>query len=146
MKHLLTKLKKAIFDVLESMFFMFPEEFEGGIVIGRKWEKYIITISGEEGYTLDFYFNRNLGRLMAVNYLGEKEANITDQLVDETCKEAVNVITGNLLNNLHINYTIGVPSKVEMDKPFSFQEKAEEHNVITLNIETQPFMVVIKSN
>jgi len=90
------QLKKVIFEILENMFFLFPEE-DGGTVPPMVFEGNI-AINGKEKILLRFFIPERLAQIMAENFIGEEVEDISNQDVIEVVKEFVNMIGGNYIS------------------------------------------------
>ena len=119
---MMRQLKNVIFEILEDMFFIFPQE-ENEIVLPPKLIKGTIAISGEERIILRFFITKALARIMAANFMGEEEKEISDQEIIEVIKEFVNMVGGNYVSliDLEGRMQLGLPqvketSKKELDK------------------------------
>ena len=117
---MMIQLKNVIFEILEDMFFVFPEE-ENEIVFPPKLIEGNIAISGEERIILRFFITKTLARIMAANFMGEKK--ISDQEIIEVIKEFANMVGGNYVSliDLEGRMQLGLPqvketSKKELDK------------------------------
>jgi len=117
---MMIQLKNVIFEILEDMFFIFPEE-ENEIVFPPKLIEGNIAISGKEKIILHFFVTKTLARIMAANFMGEKK--ISDQEIIEVIKEFTNMVGGNYVSliDLEGRMQLGLPqvketSKKELDK------------------------------
>jgi len=141
---MLTNLKTVIFKVFQDMFFLFPEDYEEE----PKFTKDIIRVNiaiykrEDDKKTLSFYFTESLAKMMTENYLGQNDE-LSDVIIQETLKEAVNVIGGNFLNSFEESYNLGIPeiSKPESEK--NIYEKVEDDMNNLLKIETETFLFSI---
>ncbi|MDL1970000.1 MAG: chemotaxis protein CheX [Candidatus Desulfofervidaceae bacterium] len=113
---IMKQLKNVIFEILEDMFFIFPEE-ENEIVLPPKLIEGNIAISGKEKIILRFFIPKELARIMAENFMGEEEREISDQDIIEVIKEFVNMVGGNYLSliDLEGKMQLGLPQVKEID-------------------------------
>ena len=148
MKELLQNLKKVIFNVFQDMFFIFPEDGEE-IDPDRDicYKKVAISIqkSGETTYLFQLYFTENQGRMMTENYLGQTEE-ITDNLIEETLKEAANVIGGNFLNLFQQGYSLGIPELMSCQVIDRISNMYHSETGLLLEMEGEPFLLMVKVN
>jgi hypothetical protein len=142
MKQMLTTLTQVIFEIFGDMFFMFPDHYDEGenVAFPKDWIKYKIKIAKEKTFWLNFYFTPQQTKLMAENFLGEEAGEISDVLIAETIKEAVNVMGGNLLNRLDGDYILGIPEKCSTEDVLKLKNFCNDYNSLLLNIEEQPFL------
>lgn len=149
MNQISTILKQVIFEIFGDMFFLFPDGYDTDEqpVFPVDWIKFRVMISQQNSYYLNFYFTPQQARLMAENYLGEDAGDISDIIIDETLKEAVNVVAGNLLNRLDTDYQLGIPEKDQTEDPMSLKNLHQQgkHHSILLNVEEQPFLATVTS-
>jgi len=112
---MMRQLKNVIFEILEDMFFIFPEE-ENEIVFPPKLIEGNIAISGEKRIILRFFITKVLARIMAANFMGEKK--ISDQEIIEVIKEFANMVGGNYVSliDLEGRMQLGLPQVKETNK------------------------------
>jgi hypothetical protein len=109
MDQLKPAIRKAIFEVFERMFFIFPEEPDDPLPAVALWRKIAIMMAGTENLTLTCFFPYRLGVRLTENYLGMGADEVTEQLIEETIKEAVNVVAGNFLAYAGRENVLGLP-------------------------------------
>ncbi len=95
MDNLLRNLKTAIFNVMETMYFLVPDEENGGEIADGLTA--YIGVTGAPNYRLSLTFDRELVRMMAVDLLGVDEDDLDDDLVYKCLSETANVVAGNYL-------------------------------------------------
>jgi CheY-specific phosphatase CheX len=87
-------LMNAIFEVFEKMFFVFLEPVDEDI----KYDMIAsINFTGPIKGDIDVLFTRDLAGAMVQNMLGVDESGVTQKLIEDCVKEAVNMIGGNFL-------------------------------------------------
>lgn len=147
MDQTLSLLRNVIFEILQDMFFIFPEEYDDKeikTVSDIELASFSIDIQGKDPFELYFFFTRDTGLEMASNYLGEEEETIDQKMIKETIKEAVNVIGGNFLNHMSMDLELGLPKYC---KNFSFHEIYTSLNLkhaLIYKVNEQPFISMIK--
>lgn len=146
MKQIFQTMRQVIFEIFGDMFFMFPEEYDEGVEFPSNWIKYRIIVSNDKDFFLNFYFTPGQAKLMAENFLGEEAEDISDTIIDETLKEAVNVLGGNLLNRIHEDYHLGIPEKCTTEKTDRLTDISLETESLLLNIENEPFLATVTSS
>lgn len=149
MNQRLNLLKKVIFEVLQDMFFLFPDELDDD----ESFEKadnptiysFSIPIDGNGPFKLRFFLTFETGKQMASNYLGEEEKDIDHKLIIETFKEAVNVLGGNYLNIIGTDHHLGLPEYHDKTSLKNILKVTENNinNSIKLKIEGEPFLAII---
>ena len=145
MNQTLTTLKQVIFEIFGDMFFMFPDQYEPDEepVFPANWIKYRIQIKQKKILWLSCYFSPEQTVQMAENFLGASPEEISDVIVAETVKEAVNVFGGNLLNRLGDDYQLGIPEPCDAEDTAVLKEIYDRGDGILLNVEEFPFLATI---
>jgi hypothetical protein len=142
MKPMSAMLETVIFEIFEKMFFLFPEKADAPVATGSDWLTYTIAISGPPNCSIRCHYPRPLARLMASNYIGSDDADLSDETVSETCKEALNVIAGHLINQLGEEYQLGIPEAVPASAVLADGATASGERLF-FAIAEQPFLVVL---
>lgn len=95
---MLESLKAATFEVLETMFYIFPEDPEekekllrgAGL---RAW----VPVRGPKKFRVGLSVPLNLAREMAANFLGLDREAVTPEQLRDVVKETANMVAGALL-------------------------------------------------
>lgn len=135
-------LKQAIFDIFADMFYLFPEERPDQVETPLDDTAYSIDLSGEAHITITCHISATLARLMTANFLGEDKLQVSAFLVDETLKEALNVIAGQLLVDLPGTWSLGFPRTVSGAPPGGLTEEPP----IVLRVEGETFLALIATD
>lgn len=99
---MLAALKLATFEVLETMFYLFPESLEEGEAAParapflRSW----VTIAGPQSICIGLQVPQSLARKMAANFLGTDEEEISLAQMEDILKETTNMMAGAFLSKL----------------------------------------------
>ena len=99
---MLSNLKAATFEVLETMFYLFPETLEDGEVLPargpflRSW----VTIAGPQSICMGLQVPQSLARKMAANFLGTEEEEISQPEMEDILKETSNMMAGAFLSKM----------------------------------------------
>jgi chemotaxis protein CheY-P-specific phosphatase CheC len=99
---MLAKLKAVTFEVLETMFYLFPESLEEGEAMPsrgpylRSW----VSIAGPQSIRIGLLVPQSLARKMAANFLGTGEEEIYQQEMEDILKEATNMMAGAFLSKM----------------------------------------------
>jgi len=104
-------LKDIISEVLEEMFFMVPEGLEGVGLQARGDLLAEIVLRGERSIRLMFLLSKATAEQMAQNLLPGEET--TPQLVKDVLKEFANMVGGNLIKYLGVDWRLGLPEVYE---------------------------------
>jgi len=91
-------LRAATFEVLETMFFLFPESAEGidlefqgpGL---RAW----VPVSGPQPFSIGITVPLELARELAANFLGVPSPEVSPEDLDDVMRELANMIVGAFL-------------------------------------------------
>lgn len=124
---MLDNLKAATFEVLETMFFVFPESLEeaAGMFHGpgiRAW----VPVDGPQRFRVGLTVPLPLAREMAVSFLGLEKDDLTPQQVEDAVKEAANMVAGNFLGKEEASsaYNLEPPQALGLD----LDSQAWHHN------------------
>jgi CheY-specific phosphatase CheX len=154
-KVLKTAMKNSISDVLETMVFL-PLDFCDTLNVPELWnmEKDQIiaaklNFDGPFSGCAVFCIPKRLALSMTAAFMGKDEEDVSDDQVDGTAKEIINMIIGNIfsLYESEATFNLGIPEMVRYDnfskdlsdpeKRFSIViETLENHLVFQMNIET----------
>lgn len=135
-------LKKVISEILETMFFMFPEPWEGEEAyqeLGRETLEGRIALGGEGGFGIHIYLSVPLAKKMAANFLGCKEEELSDVEIRDVVREAVNMLAGNLLNTEESlrRLEMSIPEVLEGKEGVQWKAKDE----VILVVEGYPLII-----
>jgi len=129
-------LMTSIFEVFEKMFFTFLEPLDED---EPQWNyDMVATIKffGPEKGDMSIYLTNGLAETMAENMLNLGSTDISEALVMDIAKEAVNMICGNFVRKLDISkvYELTIPTFAKESGTFLFKESNE--NTIRLALES----------
>lgn len=109
---MLANLKAVTFEVLETMFFLFPEAVEDTDLQaqGRCLQAWV-PVSGPQTFRLGLLVTENLAKQMAANFLGSTEAEISSERMEDILKETANMMGGAFLSRLQASqaFNLQVP-------------------------------------
>ncbi len=142
MKEMLPDLKNVIFNVFQDMLFVFPDEYDDVVEFPDNWIKCRIKLYKAETIYFSLYFTPSQARVIAGNYLGQSE-DLPDEIIYETIKETANVVGGNFLNSFKKDYSLGIPELLDAEDKDIIEEKYKEGNGILLEIEDEPFLILV---
>lgn len=97
METILKNLKIAIFDVMEKMYFLLPDESDGSIPEISDSVTVYIGITGNPTYLVTFVYENNLAVTMSSDLLGLDKEDVDTATIHKCLKETANVIAGNFL-------------------------------------------------
>ncbi|MHB8068340.1 MAG: chemotaxis protein CheX [Desulfobaccales bacterium] len=99
---MLAKLRAATFEVLETMFFLFPESLEEGDILRSRgpFLRSSVAIAGPQSIRIGLQVPESLARKMAANFLGTGEDQISQLEMEDILKETANMLAGSFLSKL----------------------------------------------
>ncbi len=142
MKEILPDLKNVIFNVFQDMLFVFPDEYDNEVKFPDNWIKCRIKLYKEKTIYFSLYFTPNQARIITENYLGQND-DLPDSIIYETIKETANVVGGNFLNSFKKDYSLGIPELLDTEDKNILEKKYKEGNGILLDIEDEPFLILV---
>ena len=120
-KDMTTAMKNSISDVLETMFFL-SLDFSDDIDILEQWDTgkdpviaAKLSFSGPlSGYAV-FCIPKKSALSITADFMGKDEQEISDDQINETIKEIINMIIGNTFSKYDpdVVFDLGVPELVE---------------------------------
>ncbi len=95
---MLENLKAATFEVLETMFFLFPENLEEATAFFhgpglRAW----VPVEGPKNFRVGLTVSLPLAREMAANFLGLEKDEVSPDKLEDMLKETANMVAGSFL-------------------------------------------------
>jgi hypothetical protein len=125
-------LRNAIFNVMEKMYFLLPDESYTCTDEGDIKDTVYIGITGNPGYLLSFSAERKLLLSMTADFLGLDIEEINDETVRNCLHETANVIGGRVLLSFEndSNRNITLPC-IKREDVFG---DCTGHNHITVNM------------
>ena len=115
---MLETLKAATFEVLETMFFIFPENLEeaNSLFHGpglRAW----VPVEGPKNFRVGLTLPETLAREMAANFLGLEKDEVSADGMEDVVKETANMVAGNFLSKEHVPeaYNLKPPQALRLD-------------------------------
>lgn len=129
-------LMTSIFEVFEKMFFTFLEPLDEDEPAWNYDMVATIKFLGPNNGDMSIYLSNGLAETMVENMLNIGADDITEPLVMDISKEAVNMICGNFLRKLDVSkvYDLTIPTFERVPGSFSFKENSEK--IIKLALES----------
>jgi CheY-specific phosphatase CheX len=105
-----------------------------------------IKFSGHLNGEIYIYFTRGVAESMVRNMLGVEESGITDKLIEDCTKEAVNMISGNFLQKYDSSrvFDLSIPAFEKITGIFAPQEEASNKAVWNLCFESEESLLGVK--
>jgi CheY-specific phosphatase CheX len=100
---MLENLKAATFEVLETMFFIFPEGLGNALDLFhgpglRAW----VPVAGPKNFRVGLTLPLSLAREMAANFLGMEKDEVPSDKMEDVVKETANMVAGTFLTKEHV--------------------------------------------
>lgn len=120
---MLTSLKAATFEVLETMFFIFPESLEetADLFHGpglRAW----VPVEGPKNFRVGLTVPLPLAREMAANFLGVEKDEVPPDSLEDVLKETANMVAGAFLTQER------VPETFQLQPPQALSLNLDDQN------------------
>jgi len=141
-KKIQTMLMNAIFEVFEKMFFVFFEPLDEDV----KYDMISsIKFTGQVSGEIKIFFSTGLLETMVQNMLSVNQKDVTENMMEDCAKEAVNMIGGNFLHKLDSSkvFELSIPMFVKNTGVFMPQVQNQSETAWNLAFESERnFMAV----
>jgi CheY-specific phosphatase CheX len=115
---MIENLKAATFEVLETMFFIFPESLEDASTLFhgpgvRAW----VPVEGPKNFRVGLTLSLALAREMAANFLGLEKDEVPPDKMEDVVKETANMVAGSFLRREEVPETFNLkpPEALRLD-------------------------------
>jgi len=115
---MIENLKAATFEVLETMFFIFPESLEDATDLFhgpglRAWAP----VAGPKNFRVGLTMSLSLAREMAANFLGLEKDQVSPDRIEDVVKETANMVAGIFLRKEEVPETFNLkpPEALSLD-------------------------------
>jgi hypothetical protein len=115
---MIENLKAATFEVLETMFFIFPEGLEEAADLFhgpglRAW----VPIEGPKNFRVGLTLPLSLALEMAANFLGVDKNEVPPDKMEDVVKETANMVAGSFLSKERVpeSYNLKPPEALRLD-------------------------------
>ena len=131
-------LKELTSNILETMFYIMEETQPFNIVQNYK---YAATIK-DENIEIILMFCEKTARMMTENFLGMESDEMTETDIEDTIKEAINIIAGNYVRTAFEGkiLRIGIPTMIENIARIV----PTDYEIAMLFFKEEPIQVLIK--
>jgi len=138
-------LTTSIFEVFEKMFFTFLEPLDEDEPAWNYDFIAKIQFFGPNKGDMTVYLTNGLAVTMVENMLNVGAENISDELIVDIAKEAVNMICGNFVRKLDISkvYDLTIPTFEKASAAFSFPESNADKIALALESDGDQIGVVL---
>ncbi len=136
---MLAKLKAATFEVLETMFFLFPESLEEGEILRSRgpFLRSSVTIAGPQSIRIGLQVPQSLARKMAANFLGTDEDQISQEQLEDILKETSNMLAGSFLSKLEASAAFKLQTPVVQWLSAEDQKKRKLEKSLRFDVEEE---------
>ncbi len=136
---MLAKLKAATFEVLETMFFLFPESLEEGEILRSRgpFLRSSVTIAGPQSIRIGLQVPQSLARKMAANFLGANEDQISQEQLEDILKETSNMLAGSFLSKLEASAAFKLQTPVVQWLSAEDQKKRKLEKSLRFDVEEE---------
>jgi CheY-specific phosphatase CheX len=129
---MIENLKAATFEVLETMFFIFPESLEDATTLfHRPGVRAWVPVEGPKNFRVGLTLSLALAREMAANFLGLEKDDVPPDKMEDVVKETASMVTGSFLTREEVPETFNPkpPEALRLDlDDQNWQENA--HHVL----------------
>jgi len=124
-------LMNAIFEVFEKMFFVFFEPLDGDV----KYDMISsINFTGPINGEIKVFFSISLAETMVQNMLSLDRKDVTEKMIEDCAKEAVNMIGGNFLHKLDSSKVFDLSIPIFAKKPGIFVSQVQNQSETIWNL------------
>jgi CheY-specific phosphatase CheX len=136
-------LMNAIFEVFEKMFFVFLEPLDEEVQYEMVTS---IKFSGPVSGEIHVFFTHGVAETMVQNMLGIDLPELTDELIEDCTKEAVNMIGGNFLQKYDSSkvFDLSIPIFERKAGVFAQLDKAAGKGVWNLSFESDESLMGVR--
>ena len=142
---MLENLKAATFEVLETMFFLFPESLEEAADLFhgpglRAW----VPVNGPKNFRVGLTVSWPLAREMAANFLGLEKDEVPPEKIEDVVKETANMVAGTFLSKEQVPeaYNLNTPEALPLN--LDNQNWTENSHHILLAVEDSGLEVFLE--
>lgn len=136
-------LTNAIFEVFEKMFFVFLEPLDEDVNYDMVTS---IKFSGPINGDIKVYFSQGVAELMVQNMLSIEPDDVTDKLIEDCTKEAINMISGNYLRKYDTSkvFDLSIPAFEKKNGVFSPQKEQSSDKELNLSFASDESFLGVK--
>jgi CheY-specific phosphatase CheX len=132
---MIENLKAATFEVLETMFFIFPEGLEEAASFFhgpglRAW----VPVEGPKNFRVGLTMPMSLAREMAANFLGLEKDEIPPERMEDVVKETANMVAGSFLSKEQVPeaYNLKPPEALRLDLDSQSWQENSHHLLLAV--------------
>jgi CheY-specific phosphatase CheX len=133
---MIENLKAATFEVLETMFFIFPESLEDASTLFhgpgvRAW----VPVEGPKNFRVGLTLSLALAREMAANFLGLEKDEVPPDKMEDVVKETANMVAGSFLRREEAPETFNLKPPEALSLDLDGQDWQENAHHVLLAVE-----------
>jgi len=135
----------SIFEVFEKMFFVFLEPLDEDV----KYDMISsINFTGAINGEIKVFFTLSLAEIMVQNMLSLNRKEVTEKMIEDCAKEAVNMIAGNFLHKLDSSNVFDLSLPIFTKKPGVFvpQVQNQSEEIWNLSFESDKNFMAVSVN
>ncbi len=132
---MIENLKAATFEVLETMFFIFPESLDEATTFFhgpglRAW----VPVEGPKNFRVGLTLSLSLAREMAANFLGLEKDEIPPDKMEDVVKETANMVAGSFLTREKVPETFNLkpPEALRLDLDDQIWQENAHHVLLAV--------------
>jgi len=142
---MLENLKAAIFEVLETMFFLFPETLEEASHLFhgpglRAW----VPVEGPKNFRVGLTVSLPLAREMAANFMGLEKDELPLDKLEDVLKEAANMVTGAFLRREQVSQDFNLRTPQALSLNLDDQDWRENSHHLLLAVDNDGLEVFLE--
>ena len=139
-KKIQEQLMNAIFEVFEKMFFVFLEPLDEAVKYDMVTS---INFKGPISGNIHVFFTRGVAETMVQNMLSVDVSGVTEKLIEDCTKEAVNMISGNFLQKYDSSkvFDLSIPVFEKKTGNFIPVKESSDETVWNLSFESEENMI-----
>ena len=138
-------LMNSIFEVFEKMFFVFLEPLDEDV----KYDMISsINFTGPVSGEINVFFTIGLAETMVQNMLSLNRKDVTEKMIEDCAKEAVNMIGGNFLHKLDSSkvFDLSIPTYAKKPGVFLPQVQNQSEEIWNLSFESEGNFMAVSVN
>jgi hypothetical protein len=132
---MLESLKAATFEVLETMFFIFPEnpEEDADILHGPALKAWV-PVRGPKNFRVGLTVPLGLAREMAANFLGLEKDEVAPDSLEDVVKETANMVAGIFLckEKAPVVFHLESPEVLRLDLDRGNRQENSHHIILAV--------------
>ncbi len=135
-------LMNSIFEVFEKMFFVFLEPVDEDV----KYDLIsTINFMGPINGEVKIFFTMGIAETMVQNMLSLNRKDVTEKIIEDCAKEAVNMISGNFLQKLDSSkvFDLSIPTYAKKAGVFTSQVQNQSGAIWNLSFESEGNLMAV---